>query len=255
MPETRIALGIGPDGQPVPLRLTSTGALNVSGGAGTGPGASALNGVLLMGLSTEGRFVPLAVDADGNIQSSSGGGEGPVYTGDKTIVGDLTVTGSITSAGSIQKATLHLNNDQIKALGEGSYIAFPAPLPTQMLLCLGAIVQTHIVTGYTVNAVEASVVLAINNSVGTTGTILTRLSSGTTTLTDLLSHDLICTLLPIVIADASYGNLVANAGIPGNFAGRALYLQGYNGGDGPFGGGHADNTMDVSVFCLVGDVL
>jgi hypothetical protein len=67
MPETRIALGIGPGGQPVPLRLTDTGALNVSGGAGFGPGASALNGVLIMGLTPTGQFVPLAVDASGNL--------------------------------------------------------------------------------------------------------------------------------------------------------------------------------------------
>ncbi len=67
MPETRIALGIGPDGRPVPLRLTDTGALNVSGGAGFGPGASALNGVLIMGLTPTGQFVPLAVDASGNL--------------------------------------------------------------------------------------------------------------------------------------------------------------------------------------------
>ncbi len=73
MPETRIALGISPDGQPIPIRLTDTGALNVSGGAGFGPGASALNGVLLMGLTPTGQFVPLAVDANGNLASSGGG--------------------------------------------------------------------------------------------------------------------------------------------------------------------------------------
>lgn len=75
MANTMIALGLDPDGRPIPIRLTDAGALQVSGADGVdgGPGASKVGGFLLMGVNPSGRIRPLHVDEDGNIAVSGAG--------------------------------------------------------------------------------------------------------------------------------------------------------------------------------------
>lgn len=67
--QTMVALGISPQGTPVPIQLTAAGLLSVSGGSGSSAGASFTGGYVLIGLTPDGNRRPIAVDNNGVVQT------------------------------------------------------------------------------------------------------------------------------------------------------------------------------------------
>lgn len=101
--QSKVALGISPEGRPVPIQLTAAGLLAVSGGSGGAGNGAFVDGYVLIGIAPDGTRVPISVDSSGVIQTGgSSGGSGTVTSVAMTVPNILSVSGSpIIGAGTL----------------------------------------------------------------------------------------------------------------------------------------------------------
>lgn len=104
--QSMVALGISPEGRPVPIQLTAAGLLAVSGGSsGVGSGAF-VGGYVLIGIAPDGTRVPISVNSNGVIQTSGSSSTGTVTSVDISVPATLlTVSGGpVTTSGTLALA-------------------------------------------------------------------------------------------------------------------------------------------------------